>query len=97
MKAVETNWQTLEGILGEAVSSRLGFINPVRLRQSLSQGKNGDAPHLVGMMKAIALELWLWDVIQRGLVRDPYQGAHSRHEPSVADQIVQTGRVAHIN
>ncbi len=91
MTAVETNWQALEGILGEAVSPRLGFINPVRLRQSLSQGKNGDAPHLVGMMKAIALELWLRDVVQRGLVRNPHKSTLSWQRSSIADQIAQAG------
>jgi asparagine synthase (glutamine-hydrolysing) len=85
MMAFQTNWETLETIFDAAVSSRLGFINPVRFRQCLFKAKNGDAPQLVRMMKVIALELWLQDVMRRGLIRSPYEGAKQRPEPDLVE------------
>jgi asparagine synthase (glutamine-hydrolysing) len=85
MTAVQTNWETLENMFSAPVSSRLGFIDPIRLRQCLFKGKNGDAPQLAGMMKAIALELWLQDVLRRGLIRNPYEGAPQLPEPDIVE------------
>lgn len=85
MTAVQTNWETLETIFHAAVSSRLGFIDPVRLRECLIKGKNGDAPQLVGMMRAISLELWLQDVMRRGLIRNFCEAAPQLPEPDVVE------------
>jgi asparagine synthase (glutamine-hydrolysing) len=85
MTAVQVNWETLESILQAAVSSRLGFLDPTQLRECLIKGKNGDAPQLVGMMRAIALELWLQDVVRRGLIRNICEAAPQLPKPDIVE------------
>lgn len=69
--AVQANWQTLEELLSSAASASLGFVNRTVFMRKLVQAKGGEAPQLVRLLRGIALELWLRDVIQRGVVKIP--------------------------
>ncbi|MCI0626518.1 MAG: asparagine synthase-related protein [Acidobacteria bacterium] len=83
--AVQANWETLEGLFNPGVSSRLGFVSAAGFRKCLFRAKNGDAPQLVRMMKAIALELWLQDMVGRRLIHGPCEGTQVRVEPELVE------------
>lgn len=85
MTAVQANWGTLETLFDPGASSRFGFVSAAGFRQCLFRAKNGDAPQLVRMMKAIALELWLQDVIRQGLIRSSYEGVRQLSEPDLVE------------
>ncbi len=82
---VQANWETLEALLYPGASSRFGFLNPSRFHQDLLRAKHGDAPQLVRMVKVIALELWLQDVIDRGLVKAPRLHTQQRAGPDLVE------------
>ncbi len=73
MVAIATSWPKLESLMEAPIASQLGYIDHVRFREELLKAKNGDAPHLLRMLKGVALELWLRDLAARGLVRLPTQ------------------------
>lgn len=50
------------------LSSRLGYVHHSRFLDSLRSAANGDAPHLVRLLKTVALELWLQQLLERGVL-----------------------------
>ncbi|SRR6266566_2961916 len=72
---MEKVWPTLTAILESPLSARLGFINSAPLREALRDLKSGNVPSsVVLLMRALSLELWLRDTIQRGVISDPSDG-----------------------
>lgn len=69
-------WEELENLVGRRNTSRFGFIDQQRFRAALAQAKAGSAPHLVRLIRTLSLDLWLGDVLQRGIIADP-AGFHS--------------------
>lgn len=72
MNAVQTNWETLEKLFDPGTISLFGFVNVHEFRRCLLKAKHGDSVQLVRLMRAIALELWLRDVLRRGLIKEPW-------------------------
>jgi|GraSoiStandDraft_25_1057303.scaffolds.fasta_scaffold1289419_1 hypothetical protein len=69
LASLENSWSELDTLFIAPLSARLGYINQIRLREGLRAAKNGDAPQLVRLLRAICLELWLRSLVERGLLR----------------------------
>ena len=69
MAFFDSQWQQIENLLRSPLISDLGYVNALGFRDALRAAKNGAAPHLILLLKGIGLELWLRDVMRRGLIR----------------------------
>jgi asparagine synthase (glutamine-hydrolysing) len=68
--AVANNWDELQNLFKDPVSSEMGYIDRVRLHRSLDAAKAGKAVHLHHLFKAISLEVWLRDLMSRDVIVD---------------------------
>ena len=69
---LQKHWWRVEHALYRPLSSSLGYIERDGLYEDLDQLRNGIVPlHLVRLLKALSLELWLRDVQKRGIVNIP--------------------------
>jgi asparagine synthase (glutamine-hydrolysing) len=59
----------LDELFTDPLSSRLGFVNRSRFLDSLRTAVNGDAPHLVRLLKTVALESWLQGLLGRRVLQ----------------------------
>jgi asparagine synthase (glutamine-hydrolysing) len=66
--AFENSWPELEAMFESPVSADLGYLDPRRFLESLHAAKNGDAHHMMYLLKTLYLELWLRSMAKRGLV-----------------------------
>lgn len=66
--AMEKNLDQLQRVFDSPLSSSLGYVNRSRFMESLHAARNGRDLHIVHLMKAISLELWLRDLASRGLI-----------------------------
>jgi asparagine synthase (glutamine-hydrolysing) len=82
MAVFENQWQRLEKLFAAPISAELGYINARAFVDALRSAKNGDAPHLVRLLRAIALEVWLQDLQNRGVIRVSIPGSRATHETS---------------
>lgn len=72
--SLQKEWSKVEKALDDPVSSALQYIDGEKLREDLGRVRTGHCPyHLVRLLKALSLELWLRDVISRGFVVAPDQ------------------------
>lgn len=94
--SLQKDWNKVEQALDHPVTSALHYFDGEKLREDLLRVRAGHCPyHLVRLLKALSLELWLRDVISRGIVRAPDQGpaGSSRKSPtmeSVRKELVAT-------
>jgi len=69
---LQKHWQQIENVLLSPLGSRLGYFERDDLYLDLVKLKNGVVPiHLVRLLKALSLELWLRDVAARGVIYIP--------------------------
>lgn len=69
---VEKNWRLLQENLASGLSCRFGFIDPKGLEKTLREIKAGRTPvYLISFLKALSLELWMNDVVKRGVISIP--------------------------
>jgi asparagine synthase (glutamine-hydrolysing) len=69
---LQKHWWRVEHALSQPLSSLLGYIERDALYEDLAQLRDGIVPlHLVRLLKALSLELWLRDVQKRGIVNIP--------------------------
>jgi asparagine synthase (glutamine-hydrolysing) len=85
MNAIQRNYDELHQLVDRGYCSRFGFISSAEFIQCLIRAKNGNAPQLVRLIKAIALELWLRDVTQRGLIISARENGNLRELGEVAE------------
>jgi asparagine synthase (glutamine-hydrolysing) len=70
--ALAKHWKKVEEAFDHPVTSVLHYFDVHKLKQDLMAVRNGHCPfHLVRLLKALSLELWLRDVISRGIVTAP--------------------------
>jgi asparagine synthase (glutamine-hydrolysing) len=67
---VKKHWNEIEHLLSDPLTAQFGYLEPKTLRQALNRLKSGDIPfHLAIVLKALALEVWLRNVVARGIVQ----------------------------
>jgi asparagine synthase (glutamine-hydrolysing) len=66
---LEKRWNTVESLLREPLISRLGYVNRDRFCSALLEAKNGHLPPaFLSLLRALSLEVWLRDVVSRGVL-----------------------------
>lgn len=65
---VEKSWIELENLFVSPASASLGYIRNKHFVSALRAMKHGDASRLVPIVKGICFELWLRDLLKRGLL-----------------------------
>lgn len=70
--ALQKHWDKVKAALDQPITSDLHYFHSDKLKLDLMAVRNGHCPfHLVRLLKALSLELWLRDVIARGIVAAP--------------------------
>ncbi len=69
MATFDMQWPQLENLFRSPVSSNMGYINATGFLDSLRAAKNGKAPNLIRLLRGIALELWLQNLMRCGVIR----------------------------
>jgi asparagine synthase (glutamine-hydrolysing) len=73
--ALQNNLAQLETALHSSVASGMGYIDQARFFDAFRAAKNGKPVHTVRLLKTVALEFWLRDLIARGLLDFPSTSA----------------------
>jgi asparagine synthase (glutamine-hydrolysing) len=69
LRALDNDWSRLESLFESPLSTvRLGYFDESRFREAFTDAKNGKAPQLVRLLRALSLELWMRDMGRRGLI-----------------------------
>jgi asparagine synthase (glutamine-hydrolysing) len=71
MAAFERQWHQLETLFDDSRCASFRFINPSEFLAALRTAKDGDAPHLLRLLRTIGLEIWLRDLEERRVIRVP--------------------------
>ena len=66
--AFENSWPELEALFNSPISADLGYLDPHRFLDSLRAAKNGDAHHMMYLLKTLYLELWLRSLAGHGIL-----------------------------
>lgn len=70
--ALQKHWNRVNHALASPLVSHLGYIDRNKLHDDLLDVRNGHCPfHLVRLLKALSLELWLQDAGSRGIISTP--------------------------
>src|SRR5260370_282740 len=90
MAALDEHWSELEKLLISPHSSQFGYIKRTQLRDALLATKAGTMPpHLLRLLRAVSLELWLRDAIGRGVIT-PRLRPHGSGDTNLAQSRVST-------
>lgn len=66
---VQKHWNEIERLLANPLTAQFGYLEPETLRRALNRLKSGNIPfHLAIVLKALALEVWLRNLVARGIV-----------------------------
>jgi asparagine synthase (glutamine-hydrolysing) len=87
--ALERHWDELHLAFDSPLSSRLGYVNRACFLEKLRGAKNGQAIHIVRLLRAISLEFWLRDLVSRCLIIEK-----TLSPTNVAEISVQSAREA---
>jgi asparagine synthase (glutamine-hydrolysing) len=80
---LEKHWECVERNLHSSLTSRFGFCDEVQLRRALSRMRDGQVtPYFTRLLKALSLELWLRNVVRRGIVSVPLNTFSSHTGPA---------------
>jgi hypothetical protein len=88
MRALDNDWGRLESLFESPLATvRLGYFDESRFREAFTDAKNGKAPQLVRLLRALSLEFWMRDVGRRGLIHlaAPGQQNWAREVTAVAN------------
>lgn len=67
--SLERQWEKVEGLFSRALTEHLGYVRSDRMLRALNEMRNGRlSMHPLGLLNALALELWLQDVDARGVI-----------------------------
>jgi asparagine synthase (glutamine-hydrolysing) len=77
LRALDNDWSRLESLFESPLATvRLGYFDESKFREAFTDAKSGKAPQLVRLLRALSLELWMRDAVQRGLIHS----AAARHQ-----------------
>ena len=65
---IENSWHELQIKFASSVCSQLGYINNACFLESLNSIRHGNASHAASVLRTIALECWLRDLVSRRLI-----------------------------
>ncbi len=66
------HWSEIEQLLKSPLISEAGYIKRDEFRQALVDMRAGNlSPHYVRLLRALSLEVWLRDVVERGVISRP--------------------------
>jgi asparagine synthase (glutamine-hydrolysing) len=65
---LERNWEALQKLFESPLSATLGFIDRLSFSRGLGDAVHGRRIPMLRLIKVISLELWLRDLLSRGLV-----------------------------
>jgi asparagine synthase (glutamine-hydrolysing) len=66
---LQRNWQELANIVRSPLIARLGFVDQAEFHAALVNAKHGNfSPFFLRLFRAISLELWLQDIVNRGVI-----------------------------
>jgi asparagine synthase (glutamine-hydrolysing) len=92
--AVATEWKELDRLLDSSLSAQCGYVSQVKFHDALLAAKQGDAPQLVRLLRTLSFELWLQQLVNRGLVRLPIGAPlQARHESNTAGSVEDPAHV----
>jgi asparagine synthase (glutamine-hydrolysing) len=82
--AISTHWASLVGMSRDMVTSSLGIVDARTYCDALQQARNGQDVAIIPIMRTIAVELWLrnlvhWNLLRRG------EGELKRHATGAPD------------
>lgn len=84
--ALNKYWEKLVEALDHPITSELHYFDSDELKLDLRAVRNGHCPfHLVRLLKALSLELWLKDVIARGIVAPPDRSTLRSHRTATTE------------
>jgi asparagine synthase (glutamine-hydrolysing) len=69
--SLEKNWDQLQLVFASPLSSSLGYINRACFLETLEGARNGKAVHIGHMLRTVALEFWLGDLVSRRVIDVP--------------------------
>jgi asparagine synthase (glutamine-hydrolysing) len=67
--AVAADWKELDKLLDFSLSAQCGYVNQVQFRDALLAAKQGAAPQLVRLLGTLSFELWLQNLVYRGVIQ----------------------------
>jgi asparagine synthase (glutamine-hydrolysing) len=86
--AVAAEWKDLDKLLHSSLSAQCGYVNQLKFHDAMLAAKGGDAPQLVRLLRTLSFELWLQNLVHRGLIRPPIGlAAQGPQESTVAGTI----------
>jgi asparagine synthase (glutamine-hydrolysing) len=83
MAAFTTEWKFLQDLLTKPEVERRGYVRKGCLHYALMAAAHGDSTQLLRLLKAIALELWLRDLVRHRIV-DAGNGPSTNDHSSVS-------------
>jgi asparagine synthase (glutamine-hydrolysing) len=89
--ALQKHWNEIERVLDRPFCAALHYVDAKKLKADLQMVRNGHCPiYLVRLLKALSLELWLRDVVSRGIISEPDpklpRGAHTVFDASIGQK-----------
>jgi asparagine synthase (glutamine-hydrolysing) len=81
LTAFDDNWPELEALLSAPLSGKLKYIDAARFLANLRAAKNGEARHMMCLLKTLYLEAWLRNVVDRGLLDVASMARTVTHQP----------------
>ena len=74
--ALEKNWDAIDGLFRSPLTGDFGYVDGPRIRSALRTMKNGQVPaYFLRLLKVVSLELWLREVVARGIITVPHSGS----------------------
>lgn len=88
---LQNHWSTVEQVLRSPLISRMGYVNEGNFRASIAAVKNGQFPHnLLRLLRALSLEVWLKDVVSRGVISADTSTRSTQCVDSCSHQLAST-------
>jgi asparagine synthase (glutamine-hydrolysing) len=68
MAAISAQWSALSDTAQHSVSNALGIVNAGSFRECLQKAQNGQQVPIVNLMRTVAVERWLRNLGNRGIL-----------------------------
>jgi asparagine synthase (glutamine-hydrolysing) len=66
--AISTEWAGLIALDRSMVSDSLGFVDSTAFLEAMQQARGGQAAHIVALMRTLAVEFWLRNLVDSNLL-----------------------------
>ena len=77
--ALEKNLDQLQLVFSSSLASDLGYVSQAPLLETLNAARNGETVHITSLLKTIALEFWLRDLVSRRVIDSAFPPQQSPH------------------